>query len=596
MENFSDMADRFDIGRRYEALNGCFPNHEARPLVAVTGNFGDKGCELAKGYYYSIEKAGGVPVVVPPTDDGQTILSLLDRVDAVVLSGGGDINPLFLGEQPVPQLGGINGERDAGELLLVRLAYDRQIPVLGICRGAQILAAALGGEVFQDLETQHPAGRNLLKHSQNAERHVPTHVVRLEENSLVKEIFGTSRLYVNSFHHQAVRSAGGRLKASAFAPDGVIEAVESSEYKPLLGVQWHPESSLSAGNDSMQPLFRWLVGEAVSYRAARRFHERNLTLDTHCDTPMFFDKKINFSSRDPHVLVDLHKMTEGGLDAAIMVAYLEQGRRDEASLLAATRNADKILSEIDEMVASAQGVGLACAPCDLYRLKREGKHAVMKGIENGYAVGRDIGNVERFRRRGVVYMTLCHNGDNDICDSASKSENEHNGVSSFGEKVIREMNRVGMMVDLSHGGEKSFYDALDISSQPIVCSHSSSRVLCNHPRNLTDDQLRALARTGGVAQATFYGGFLREAGTASVLDAIEHIEHMVEVVGVEHVGIGSDFDGDGGVPGIASESEMINITRRLMRKKYGEENLALIWGGNFLRVMQQVQDAAAGID
>ena len=221
-------------------------------------------------------------------------------------------------------------------------------------------------------------------------------------------------------------------------------------------------------------------------------------------------------------------------------------------------------------------------------------HAMEKNPAQRFPSAADmLEDVERFRRKGVVYMTLCHNGDNDICDSASKTENEHNGVSPFGEKVIREMNRTGMMVDLSHGGEKSFYDAIEISNLPIVCSHSSSRALCNHPRNLTDDQLRALARKGGVAQVTFYKGFLREEGTATLLDAMEHLEHMIAVAGVEHVGIGSDFDGDGGVPGIASASEMINITRLLLRKRYSENDLSLIWGGNFLRVMQQVQDAAA---
>ena len=305
----------------------------------------------------------------------------------------------------------------------------------------------------------------------------------------------------------------------------------------------------------------------------------------------FVDSDDSVSPRYCELLAS--KMEEGGLDSSIMVAYLPQGARDEASLAAATAKADDILARIDKMVEEAQGVELARTPHDLYALKREGKHAIMKGIENGYAIGRDISNVERFRRKGVVYMTLCHNGDNDICDSASKTENEHNGVSPFGEKVIREMNRTGMMVDLSHGGEKSFYDAIEISNLPIVCSHSSSRALCNHPRNLTDDQLRALARKGGVAQVTFYKGFLREEGTATLLDAMEHLEHMIAVAGVEHVGIGSDFDGDGGVPGIASASEMINITRLLLHKRYSENDLSLIWGGNFLRVMQLVQDAAA---
>jgi microsomal dipeptidase-like Zn-dependent dipeptidase len=215
----------------------------------------------------------------------------------------------------------------------------------------------------------------------------------------------------------------------------------------------------------------------------------------------------------------------------------------------------------------------------------------MLGVENGYAIGRDISNVEKLRRRGVVYMTLCHNGDNDICDSA-KGNGEHGGVSAFGADVIREMNRVGMMVDLSHASEKSFYDALEISSTPIVCSHSSARALCDHPRNLTDEQMRALARRGGVMQVTLYNGFLRTDGKATIIDAIDHLNHAVNVMGIEHVGIGTDFDGDGGVPGCASAAELINFTRQLLNQRYNEADIQRIWGGNFLRVMELVQRSA----
>jgi microsomal dipeptidase-like Zn-dependent dipeptidase len=213
----------------------------------------------------------------------------------------------------------------------------------------------------------------------------------------------------------------------------------------------------------------------------------------------------------------------------------------------------------------------------------------MLGIENGLALNGRIENLRHFSERGIVYMTLCHNGDNDICDSARGSETHH-GVSSFGKDVIREMNRLGIMVDLSHANEKSFYDALDISQTPIVCSHSSCRALCNHPRNLTDDQMRALAAKGGVMQITIYNGFLVENGEATVMDALRHLEHAIQVMGIEHVGIGTDFDGDGGIRGFASSSEVINFTRQLMARNYSEEDIRKIWGGNFLRVMEQVQN------
>ena len=186
-------------------------------------------------------------------------------------------------------------------------------------------------------------------------------------------------------------------------------------------------------------------------------------------------------------------------------------------------------------------------------------------------------------------MTLCHNGDNDICDSAVRSKNEHNGLSDFGREVVREMNRVGMLIDLSHAGEKTFYDVLNCSSVPVVCTHSCCRALCDHPRNLTDAQLQALAEKGGVVQITFYKGFLREDGKATIDDVVAHILHAIDVAGIDHVGIGSDFDGDGGVPGLASAAEMINLTRRLMAAGLNQSQLRKIWGGNFIHIMSQAR-------
>lgn len=241
------------------------------------------------------------------------------------------------------------------------------------------------------------------------------------------------------------------------------------------------------------------------------------------------------------------------------------------------------------MSKNSQYLSIARTPADLYSDKRNGRKSIMLGIENGLALEHDISNVKHFAQRGIVYITLCHNGDNDICDSA-RGCNTNNGVSSFGEKVIHEMNRLGIMVDLSHGGEKSFYDALDISQTPIVCSHSSSRALCDVPRNLTDDQMRALAAKGGVAHTTLYHGFLRKEGEADIMDAIAHLEHAIDVMGIDHVGLGTDFDGDGGIRGLADSSELINFTLQLLRRKYSEQDIVKIWGGNWLRVMTQVQN------
>ena len=579
----------FDINEQYDSLHAQFPNHHAAPVIGITANFSDGNMQLAPGYYQSVLAAGAIPFVIPPFDDENLLVALLDRIDGLLLTGGADINPLFLGEEPVKELHNINPRRDRQELLLTRLAANRQIPILGICRGIQIMNAAFGGELYQDIYSQ--TDRRLIKHSQDLDRGFASHTVNIEKDSLLHDIMQCDTLPVNSFHHQAVKEAAPGFRVTALSADGVIEAIESTEYKSMIGVQWHPECFILERDEVMLPLFGWLVKAAGGFVRAKQFHSRNLILDTHCDTPMFFNQNIDFSTRDPKIKVDLHKMTEGRQDATIMVAYLQQKERDDASLVAATDKANRILDGIEAMVnQNISSVNIAYTPADLYRLKREGKKAIMLGIENGYAIGKDIANVEHFRKRGVVYMTLCHNGNNDICGSARYND-ENLGVSEFGARVIGEMNRLGMMVDLSHSGEHTFYDTLQISTQPVVCSHSSSRALCNHPRNLTDDQLRAIAAQGGVVQVCMYSGFLRTDRQANILDAIEHLNHMVQVMGVEHVGVGTDFDGDGGIIGLNDASELTNFTRRLMMERYTEEDMRLIWGGNFLRVMEEVQKA-----
>lgn len=587
-------------------LNGClndvysrYPEAGRKPVIGLTGNFAEGETRLVERYYKGIAEAGGVPVVIPPLADKDVIINTLDSLDGLMLTGGGDINPLWAGEEPSPRLHSINRERDEAELLAVRLAYNRQIPMLGICRGIQVLVTALDGEVEQDIAEGMQAGRltpgghALLKHSQDADRREPTHTVIIEKDSALYGIYGTGTLAVNSFHHQSVRKCGARFKVTAVAPDGVIEAIESSEYKSIMGVQWHPEWL----EDSGPALFGWLVGRAVEFSRAKGLHRRILTLDTHCDTPMFFPQGIHFEQRDPRILVDMHKMAEGRQDAVIMAAYLPQPKIGEAfsskvsfDVSGPTEYADLIFDKIEAIVKdNNRYVSIARTPADLYEDKRRGRRSIMFGIENGLALNHDLANIEHFARRGVVYITLCHNGDNDICDSA-RGCNTYGGVSRFGEQVIREMNRQGIMVDLSHAAEKSFYDALDISTKPIVCSHSNCKALCDVPRNLTDDQLRALAAKGGVAHVTLYHGFLRnDRCEASIMDAIAHLEHAIKIMGVEHVGLGSDFDGDGGVKGIADSSEMINFTLHLLRRRYNERDIARIWGGNWLRVMAKVQ-------
>ena len=591
----------FHLNSYLDEIYSTYPEGAHRPIIGITANYEGIDATLRHAYYDQIVEAGGTPVIIPPVADKNVIVSTLDHIDALLLTGGGDYNPLWAGEEPAKGLHNINATRDLPELLITRLAYNRQIPMLGICRGMQTLAMALGGHVKQDVSSD-------IKHSQDADRGEATHRVSIEDDSMLAYIYKqATTLCVNSFHHQAVDDAGQRFRITAKAPDGVAEAMESTEHKPIMGVQWHPEW---LGGNGL-PLFRWLVDQAQNFRAAKQLHQRILTLDTHCDTPMFFPQGIHFEQRDKRILVDLHKMTDGHQDAVIMAAYLPQpklgdtfsatlqqsssfeGVRDKAFATTPYSYANGIFDQIEAIVSqNSRYLSLARTPADLYADKRQGRKSIMFAIENGLALEHDLANAKRFAQRGVVYITLCHNGDNDICDSA-RGCNTHDGVSQFGEQVIRQMNACGIMVDLSHAGEKSFYDALQISETPIVCSHSNCRALCDHPRNLTDDQLRALAARGGVAHTTLYGGFLRKQGEASILDAISHLEHAIEVMGIDHVGLGTDFDGDGGVRGIADSSELINFTLHLLRRKYSERDIRKIWGGNWLRVMTEVQGKKA---
>ena len=613
--------NRYDIHQHLASIYGQFPAAPKRPVIGITANYADQTGKLAEGYYKEVARAGATPLIIPPLKDREALMNTLDHIDGLLLSGGGDLNPLFVGEEPSPLLGSINSERDLPELLITHLAINRQLPILGICRGMQVLTVALGGKVAQDIEEsgemrvesgerREESGEmrveRRIKHSQQADRSEPTHSVTLEKDSTLYNMvfngeYGPSMpwpapypevLAVNSFHHQAVSDPGPHLRAVARAKDGVIEAVESTEHKPFVGVQWHPECM----GDDQQPLFSWLAGEARRYREVQRLHDRVLTLDTHCDTPMFFPQDIDFARRDDRLCVDLHKMQEGRLDATIMVAYLPQPKMGETfsskvsfPVKGPKDYADLIFDKIEAIVADHKDyLSLARTPADLYENKRHGRKSIMLGIENGLALGGQLQNVGHFAERGVVYITLCHNGDNDLCDSC-RGSNVHGGVSRFGEQVIREMNRLGLMVDLSHAADKSFFDALEISKTPIVCSHSSCRQLCDHPRNLTDEQMRRLAKAGGVMQVTLYSGFLRKDAQATILDAMRHLEHAISVMGIDHVGLGTDFDGDGGVPGLADASELTLFTRQLLSMRYSERDIQKIWGGNFLRVMGQVQ-------
>lgn len=563
------------------------------PRIGISSNRKDGLSCIAETYVQSVVKAGGAPVLIPVITDMEALTAIVSGLDGLLMSGGGDINPLYVGEEPVPQLQDVDTFRDEFDLILLRLATNRQLPVMGICRGHQLINVAFSGSVYQDIHSQHEA--TLFKHSQTMPREQASHSIRITDTSsrLFDLLKKEPDIFVNSFHHQAVKDIAPEFKETAVAPDGINEAMEHPE-KEIFSVQWHPEAMAANDDELMLELFRHHVETARLFKEAKRIHSRNVILDSHTDTPMIFPGQFNIGLKEGGK-VNLPLMEEGMVDAAIMVAYIPQGKRDDESLQQATDFAMNRLNEIHRQMEINRGrMNIARTSQEVWVTKDAGKKSIMLGLENGYAIGKDIRNIARFKELGVSYITLCHNGNNDICDSA-RGEAEWGGLSPFGKEVVAEMNRLGILVDVSHAAESTFYDALEVSTQPIIASHSSARALCNHPRNLTDEQLKALAEKQGVVQVCLYKGFINEdAEKASLTDAIRHINHIVDLIGINHVGIGSDFDGDGELIGCRASNELINITLRLLKDGYKENDIAKIWGGNLLRVMSRVQSAYNG--
>lgn len=573
------------------------------PRIGISANRKEGTSCIAEPYFQSVVMAGGAPVLVPVTNDVRALASIVENLDGLIFSGGGDIASEFLGEEPIPELGEADTYRDGYDFLLLRIALDRQLPVFGICRGHQLINVAFGGTLYQDIYAQY--SKEALKHSQEEARNVATHTVALSDapsklraalypesadsglNNTVSESSRPLSVPVNSIHHQAVKELAPEFVATATAPDGVNEAMEHLEY-PIFSVQWHPEQMAASGNKTMLNLFRYHVRQAELYAQTKTLHRKMITIDSHTDTPMIF--KTFDLGRKEGGKVNLPLMREGRLDAAFMVAYIPQGERDDLSLQRATDFAtDRLMQILEQAKRHPQQMGIARTPDELQRLKEEGKKAIFLGIENGYALGKDMSNLHRFADLGVSYITLCHNGDNDICDSAA-GHAEWGGLSPFGREVVTEMNRLGMMVDVSHAADSTFYDVLERSTLPVIASHSSCRALCNHRRNLDDEQIKALAAKEGVIQICLYKGFINEAeDEASLSDAIRHILHVVDLVGADYVGIGSDFDGDGELIGCRAANELINITMRLKSEGFSDDDVTKIWGGNLMRVMRHVQ-------
>jgi membrane dipeptidase len=381
-------------------------------------------------------------------------------------------------------------------------------------------------------------------------------------------------------------------------------------------------------------------------KKAAEIHEQVLTIDTHVDTPFMLERKdfdigkIN-DSRKRGGKVDFPRMKKGGLDAIFFAVFVGQAERTPAGNEKAKNEALGTFDLIHKAVkAYPDQAELALNPDDAYRIEKQGKRAIYIGIENGYPLGKDINMVKKYYDLGARYITLCHTRNNDICDSSTDEKGpEHNGLSQFGKQIVTEMNRLGMLVDVSHISDKSFYDVLELSAAPVVATHSCARAVCNNPRNLTDDMLKKLAQKGGVIQMCILSEYVKEMpanperdaahkamhekfhnydtlsemekkkareewmrieekyppNLATVAEAVDHIDHIVKVVGIDYVGIGTDFDGGGGLKDCYDVSEMGNITLELVKRGYSEEDIRKIWGGNFMRVFREVERAAREI-
>ena len=334
---------------------------------------------------------------------------------------------------------------------------------------------------------------------------------------------------------------------------------------------------------------------------AAAIHAATLTLDSHIDIP-WPGGPDPFS--DGARRCDLPKMRRGRLRAACFAAYVPQGPRTAEGHAAATARALAMLDAIIAMGADGGAAARVCASAgQIEAAAAAGVTAVVPAVENGAAIGEDLSLLARFRGLGAVYMTLTHNGHNALCDSSNPradlgdGETLHGGLSGFGREAIAEMNRLGLLVDVSHVSRDSMRQAVAASRVPVVATHSCVRALCDVPRNLDDGQLDLLRESGGLVQVTAVPSFLRwkaRYDQASVADLGEHIEHAVRRMGVAHVGIGSDFDGGGGVPGYGDASQSGGLTAELVRRGFGAEEIAMLWGGNFLRLMRRAEAEQEG--
>jgi membrane dipeptidase len=386
--------------------------------------------------------------------------------------------------------------------------------------------------------------------------------------------------------------------------------------------------------------------EAALIERARSIHDAVITIDTHDDIPGNYATPEMNPCTGTRMQVDVPKMAEGGLDIAFLIVYVGQTPRTPENYERAQQQAMQKFEAIHRLTKELcpDRIELAMTADDAERIHRSGRLVAAIGIENGYVIGRDLSLLEKYHDLGARYMTLAHNGHNDIADSWQPSARsgdegfEHKGLSDFGEQVVAEMNRLGIMVDVSHISKAAALHAARVSRAPIMASHSSARALTSIERNMDDEMMRALAGTGGVMQVVAFAGYVKEqpperqdairalreqvgatggrggmqnlddaararyqAGmaeierqwpSANVNDFVDHIDYAVNLIGIDHVGISSDFDGGGGVTGWSNAAETFNVTLELVRRGYREEDIRKLWGGNLLRVWREAERVA----
>ena len=375
-------------------------------------------------------------------------------------------------------------------------------------------------------------------------------------------------------------------------------------------------------------------------------HQQILTVDSHIDWPI---KQIITPNFDPTIRHqygeknsgqwDLVRMEEGKLDVAFMSIYTKQKERTEAGHLEAKEKALKMINLTKQMIKNNSGqVELALNPEDAYRLEKKGKKAIFLGMENGYPLGTNIDNLDFFFQQGIRYITLTHSLNNEIGDSSTDTKQEWQGLSPFGKEVVKKMNELGIMIDISHVHDDTFWDVIKLTKAPIIASHSSVRSIQDHPRNLSDDMLKAIAKNGGVIQICLLDDYIKELeqnqerikameeledqrqafirgklnpdevqelfanltkvnqqypkNKPTIADAVDHIDYVVQTIGINHVGIGSDFDGGGGLKGLEDVSQIAKITQELLNRNYSLAQIEKIWGGNLMRVFAEVQAKA----